>query len=76
MGPPNQVEIKSNKFKLTKIDCSKLAKGVGVACAGAILTYLSEWAVATDFGEYTPLVVAGMSVFVNFLRKWLTNTDV
>ena len=68
-------EIKTNKFKLTKTDCSKLAKGIGVACAGATLTYLSEWAASPDVGDYTPLVVAGMSVFVNFLRKWLTNTE-
>ena len=68
-------EVKNNKFRLNKTDVSKLGKGLGVACAGAALTYLSEWAASTDFGEYTPMVVCGMSVFVNFLRKWLTNTE-
>ena len=67
-------DVKSNKFKLSKTDFLKLGCGLGVACAGAALTYLSEWATTTDFGSYTPLVVCVMSVFVNILRKWMTNT--
>jgi hypothetical protein len=66
---------KGNRGKLNKNDCVKLLRGVGVACAGAALTYFSEWASATDFGEYTPMVVATLAVFVNVIRKILTNTE-
>jgi len=68
-------DVKNNKFTLSKKDFSKLGCGLGVACAGAALTYLSEWATTTDFGEYTPLVVCALSVLVNTLRKWMTNTE-
>jgi len=68
-------DVKNNKFKLSKKDFSKLGCGLVVACAGAALTYLSEWATTTDFGDYTPLVVCAMSVLVNMLRKWMTNTE-
>ena len=68
-------DVKNNKFTLSKKDFSKLGCGLGVACTGAALTYLSEWATTTDFGEYTPLVVCALSVLVNTLRKWMTNTE-
>ncbi len=66
---------KGNRGKLNKNDCVKLLKGVGVACAGAALTYLSEWTSDTDFGDYTPLVAATLAVFVNVMRKILTDTE-
>ena len=36
--------MENNRFKLTKTDLTKVGKGVLVAVAGAVLTYLSEWA--------------------------------
>ncbi len=66
---------KGNRGKLSKSDCVKLIKGLGVAAAGAALTYLSEWAASSDFGEYTPMVAATLAVFVNVMRKILTNTE-
>ena len=65
---------KSERFKLNKTDCVKLLKGVAVACAGAALTYFSEWAAEADFGEYTPMVAASLAVFVNVMRKLLADT--
>lgn len=64
-----------NHFRLTTNDIRKLGTGLGIACAGAALTYLTEWGSSTDFGEYTPVVVCVMSCLANFLRKWLTNTS-
>ena len=34
-------DVKNNKFTLSKKDFSKLGCGLGVACTGAALTYLS-----------------------------------
>lgn len=56
-------------------DGAKLLKGLGVALAGAALTYLEETIPGVDFGSYTALVVGVNSVLVNFARKWLTNTS-
>jgi len=44
----------------------KEALVVGV---GAGITYLSQYMVDADFGDMTPVVVAGWSVAVNYLRK-------
>ena len=66
--------MKDNRFKLTKTDLTKVSKGVLVAVAGAALTYLSEWAADTDFGDWTPVIVAGLSIVANIVRKWSTPT--
>lgn len=47
----------------------KIIKGAVIAAAGAALTYLSQWASQTDFGVWTPAVVAGLSIAVNAVRK-------
>ena len=47
----------------------KVLKGAGIAAVGAGLTYLLEAGASLDFGEFTPLVVAGLSVLVNVVRK-------
>lgn len=46
-----------------------VGKGALVAAAGAALAYLMQWASGTDLGPYGPVVVAGLSVVVNLLRK-------
>jgi hypothetical protein len=47
----------------------KVAIGAGVAAGGAALTYLTEYVSGTDFGAFTPVVVAGLSILANVLRK-------
>lgn len=54
-----------------KAELKKVGKGALIAMAGALLTYLAQWASSTNFGEYTPIVVAVVSVLVNFGRKLL-----
>lgn len=49
----------------------KVARGAGIAAAGAALTYLAEAIPGLDFGQYTPIIVAAFSVFVNLVRKYL-----
>ena len=64
--------MENTRFKLTKTDLTKVGKGVLVALAGATLTYLTEWAANTDFGSYTPVIVAALSILTNVVRKWST----
>jgi hypothetical protein len=64
--------MENTRFKLTKTDLVKVGKGVLVAIAGAALTYLTEWAASMDFGSYTPVIVAGLSIMANIVRKWST----
>ena len=49
----------------------KVGKGALIAAVGAALTYISEAASGLSFGEFTPVVVVGWSVFANFVRKSL-----
>jgi len=70
-----QVIQMSDMFTVSNVDWKKLAKGLGIAVGGAVLTYLTEWISGTDFGTLTPTIVAGFSVLVNFLRKFLTATE-
>ena len=52
-------------------DWLKIGKGALIASAGAGLTYLSANVMGSDFGMYTPVVVAGWSIFVNLAKKFL-----
>ena len=66
--------MENTRFKLTKTDLTKVGTGVLIAIAGAALTYLTEWASSADFGAYTPVIVAGLSILTNIVRKWSTPT--
>ena len=57
------------EFLLNKKKWISVAKGLGIALAGAAATYLAQIAGNVDFGAMTPMVVALMSVAVNYLRK-------
>ena len=60
---------------MTREDLLKLAKGAGIAAAGAVLTYVTHWISGTDFGPYTPAIMAGWSIAANALRKIVMPTD-
>lgn len=62
----------SNRFKLNSADVKKILVGLGVALAGAALTYFSSVITQIDFGSWTPVVVAGFSVVANVIRKWVS----
>lgn len=65
----------SKKLKISKTDLVKVGKGALIAGAGAVLTYLTSAITTLDFGEYTPLVVAGFGILVNLLRKLIPRTE-
>lgn len=61
----------SKKYSLNRQDTEKILIGACMAVAGALLTYFTKVITNTDFGEWTPLVVALWSVIVNAVRKYL-----
>jgi len=61
----------SKKYQLNAKDIKSVATGAYIAVGGALVTYVSEAITQIDFGDYTPIVVALSSVFINAVRKWL-----
>lgn len=62
----------SKKFRLNNEDLKKIGKGLLIAIGGAVMTYLSEVVLKTDFGAYTPVIVATWSVIVNIGNKYFS----
>jgi hypothetical protein len=56
-------------FLYTKDDFISLGKGLAITLIGSALTYLTEYISGTNFGAYTPVIVAVWSVIVNIVRK-------
>jgi hypothetical protein len=62
--------------EILKLKLIKLAKGAVIAGLGAALAYFADGLEGVDFGEWTPIVVAGFSVFVNAVRQaFFTHAD-
>jgi len=62
----------SERFSLDKSEWISVGKGLLIAVVGAGLTYTAQWISGTDFGDWTPLIVAGFAVITNLFRKWST----
>lgn len=60
-------------FTFTKENLIKIAKGAGIAIGGALLTYLAQFISDTDFGQWTPVVVALGGIIINAGREFLKN---
>ena len=60
-------------FKLDKAGRIKIAKWAVIATIGALFTYLESIIVHMDFWTYWPIVMAVNTIFVNIVRKWLTD---
>lgn len=61
----------NNAFSFNGIDWKKVATGALVAIAGALLTYGTAFFTGTDFGPYTPIVVAVWGIVANVARKYI-----
>ena len=69
--------MKSTKFTITKHDIIKVAKGAGIAMAGALALYLAGVLELIDWstvGQYGFLLSPLASIVINFLRKFATET--
>jgi len=63
----------TKKYKLTKENFDKVGRGAAIAILGSGITVVSEALLKFDYGEWTPAVVALVSVLVNLARKWLSD---
>jgi len=57
---------------MNKTDLISVAKGAGIAAAGAAITFLTQAASGFDFGQAGVVVAAVLSVVTNLFRKWAT----
>lgn len=53
----------------TKEKLWSIAKGAGIAAAGAALAYLGKYVGGLDLGDLGPAVAAVLAVLVNVVRK-------
>lgn len=63
----------AKSFSFGEYEVKKFFKGLAIAFAGALATYLADAVPGIDFGAYTPLVVMVNSVLVNALQLWVSN---
>lgn len=66
----------SKQYTLNTFDWKKILIGSGIAATGAVLTYGTSLVANTNFGEWTPVVVAAWSIVANIVRKWLAGASV
>lgn len=64
----------SPQHRIIGEDIQKILIGASVAGVGAFLTYALEMLPNVDYGSYTPVVVALLSVIANIVRKYFTTT--
>ena len=62
----------SYRWNLDSIDWKKIYKGALIALGGAAIVFLTDTIPGIDWGNWTPLVVAGCSFAINFIRKLIT----
>lgn len=62
----------SRKNSLNELDYKKVMTGMGIAMAGAGLTYIQDLIPLIDFGVWTPVVVALNSSLINAVRRFLS----
>jgi len=67
--------VMSERFGFQREDVISILKGATIVAGGAFATYLLEGLMKLDFGEYTPLVVALLSVAINAVRKWISESN-
>lgn len=61
----------NNQFTFTKENLQKVGKGILISAGAAVLTYLAQFISSTDFGVYTPVVVALGGILINAAREFI-----
>jgi len=63
--------MKQKAYSFDKETMKKIARGAAIAGGGAALTYLLQVIASTDFGDFTPVVVAVCGIALNALKEWM-----
>ena len=66
--------MEQKRFSFDEETMKKIGKGALIASVGALLTYIFQTLSNMDFGVYTPIIVAIMSILVNLVREWQKGT--
>ena len=64
----------SQKYHLVKQDLVKIIKGALIAGTGALCTFILQNVGQIDFGQWTPVVVASISILMNTILKFVEKT--
>lgn len=59
------------KYSLNKQDATKILKGALIAGSGAVLAYALQILPTIDFGAYTGIAAAALSILINAGLKFL-----
>lgn len=70
-----EIPMKLKQFAIKTDSWSSVLKGAAIAAGAAVLTYGAQHLGDMDFGSATPMVVAFLSIGINYLRKVLANVD-
>ena len=65
---------KSEEYTLITQDIKKISIGALIAAGGAAVTYLIDAIPSVNLGQYTYVVMPILSVLLNAVRKYLTET--
>jgi len=68
--------MKQIAFSFDKESLKKVGKGALIAVGGTLCTYLLENLTSLDFGAYTGIVVALMSIIINSIREYIKGQTV
>jgi hypothetical protein len=60
-----------NLLQMNITQLKKIAKGAAIAGGGASLTYLLSVLPGIDFGQYTAIATAALSILINITLKLL-----
>ena len=60
------------QYSFDKITLVKIGKGALIAAGGAILTYIAEHIGDFNFGIYTPIAVAVLSILINAGKEYIS----
>jgi len=63
------------KFSFDKETMKKILRGALIAGGGAVLTYLAQNLSEMNFGAYTPIVVALMSILINAAKEYIKGEE-
>ena len=63
-------------FSFDRATMVKIGKGFLIAVGGAAVTYFAQYISNTNFGIYTPVVVAGSAIIINAIKEFINGEQI